>query len=330
MRLMVSALAFGVFAGSSLQAQYMISAHSGVVHYVEGKAYLNDTLVEPKFGKFPEIKENQELRTGEGRAEVLLTPGVFLRMSENSSVRMLSTRLTDTRVEILTGSAMVECDDAPKDNSVRLLYKGTSMFLVKHGLYRLDANQSRFQVYDGESILKSESGSLTLKSGKRSTLGGALIAENFNKRQGDELYIWSSHRSSYLAKANVASAMALRDSGSYTGAPSGSWSWNPMFGMFAFVPSSGTLYSSFGSSLWSPYTVGDYNSGYYYSGGRDSYSRGTSSYAASSGSPVGLANGAGRTSGGVGYSAPSTGGMSSGVHAGGGGVGRGAGAGRGR
>jgi hypothetical protein len=292
MRLLVSALAFGVLAGSSLHAQYVISAHSGLVQYVEGKAYLNDTLVEPKFGKFPEIKENQELRTGEGRAEVLLTPGVFLRMSENSSIRMLSTRLTDTRVEILTGSAMVECDDAPKDNAVTLLYKGATMLLVKHGLYRLDANQARFQVYDGESIVKSETGPLTLKSGKRTTLAGALIAENFDRRQGDELYIWSSQRSSYLAKANVASAMALRDSGSYSGAPSGSWSWNPMFGMFAFVPSSGTLYSSFGGSFWSPYTVGDYNTGYYYGGGRSSFSKGMSSYAASSGSQVGYASGA--------------------------------------
>ena len=328
MRLIVSALAFGVLAGSSLHAQYMISAHSGVVHYVEGKAYLNDTVVEPKFGKFPEIKENQELRTGEGRAEVLLTPGAFLRMSENSSIRMLSTRLTDTRVEILTGSAMVECDDSPKDNAVTLLYKGASMLLVKHGLYRLDANQTRFQVYDGESIVKGESGSLTLKTGKRATLAGALTAENFDRRQGDELYIWSSQRSSYLAKANVASAMALRDSGSYSGASSGNWSWNPMFGMFAFVPSSGTLYSSFGGSFWSPYTVGDYNSGYYYGGGRSSYSKGTSSFAPS-GSQVGYANGAGRASGG-GYSVPSAGGMGSGVHTGGGGVGRGAGAGRGR
>jgi hypothetical protein len=327
MRLLVFALVFTVFAGSCLYAQYMISAHSGVVHYVEGKAYINDTLVEPKFGKFLEIKENQELRTGEGRAEVLLTPGVFLRMSENSSIRMLSTRLTDTRVEILTGSVMVECDDAPKDNAVTLLYKGTSMLLVKHGLYRLDANQTRFQVYDGESIVKSETGPLTLKSGKRTALAGALIAENFDKRQGDELYIWSSQRSSYLAKANVASAMALRDSGNYSGT-SGSWSWNPMFGMFAFVPASGTLYSSFGGGFWSPYTVGDYNSGYYYGGGRSSYSKGMSSYTPS-GSQVGYASGAGRASGG-GYSAPSTGGMGSGVHTGGGGVGRGAGAGRGR
>lgn len=328
MRLFVSAVAFGVLAGSSLNAQYMISARSGVVHYVEGRAYLNDTVVEPKFGKFPEIKENQEFRTAEGRAEILLTPGVFLRMSENSSIRMVSTRLTDTRVEILSGSAMVESEDAPKDNPVRLFYKDASMLLVKHGLYRLDANRSTFWVYDGESIVKRESASLTLKSGKRTTLTGTLTAENFDKRQGDELYIWSSQRSSYLAKANVASAMALRDSGSYSGTSSGSWSWNPTFGMFAFVPSSGTLYSSFGGSFWSPYTVGDFNSGYYYGGGRSSYSRGTLSFTPS-GSQVGYANGAGRASGG-GYSAPSAGGIGSGVHTGMGGVGRGAGAGRGR
>ena len=174
MRLLVAALVFGVLAGSSLYAQYVISAHSGVVQYVEGKAYLNDALVEPKFGKFLEIGETQELRTEEGRTEILLTPGVFLRMSQNSSVRMVSTRLTDTRVEILTGSAMVERDDAPKDNSVMLLYKGTTMLLVKHGLYRLDADQARFQVYDGESIVKNESGQLTLKSGKRTALAGRV------------------------------------------------------------------------------------------------------------------------------------------------------------
>jgi len=94
-------------AGSAL-AQYVISTHSGVIQYVEGRAYLGDKPVEPKFGQFPDIKENQEFRTEEGRAEVLLTPGVFLRMGENSAIRMLSTHLTDTRVEVLSGSAVVE------------------------------------------------------------------------------------------------------------------------------------------------------------------------------------------------------------------------------
>lgn len=76
----VSALAGVVTYVAS--AQSVISAKSGVVHYVEGRAFLNDQLVETKFGEFPDLKENQVLRTEEGRAEVLLTPGVFLRVEK--------------------------------------------------------------------------------------------------------------------------------------------------------------------------------------------------------------------------------------------------------
>ncbi|MBZ5610609.1 MAG: hypothetical protein LAP38_20285 [Acidobacteriia bacterium] len=269
MRLIVG---LALLAVSSAYGQYVISAHSGVIQEIEGSAYLNDKAVSPKFGQFPDIKEGQVFRTEEGRAEILLTPGVFLRISENSSMQMVSNRLTDTRVELLGGSAMVECDDIPKDNSIMLLYKGSTMMLVKHGLYRVDSDPARFQVYDGEAIVKGESGQLTLKGGRQTGLGGALMAENFDKNNGDELYRWSVRRASYLAKANVSSATALRDSGGYYGGMGGlgGWQFNPLFGLFTFVPYSGIGYSPFGFGWWSPYTVGyyyPYGGGYYGGGG---------------------------------------------------------------
>jgi hypothetical protein len=273
MRLLVAGLAIGIVSAGSACAQYVISAHSGVIQYVEGHAYLNADPVEPKFGQFPDIKENQEFRTEEGRAEILLTPGVFLRLGENSSVRMLSSKLTDTRVEILNGSAIVECDDVPKDNSVWLVYKGTNMALVKHGLYRVDTNPARIRAYDGEAILQGDSGQLTLKGGKQTALDGVLMAEGFDKNDLDGLYRWSDRRAGYVAKANVSSAMSMQNSGygsgygstysgfglfgsGYSGFGSmGGWQWNPFFGMFSWVPYQGIGYSPFGYSLWSPYTV---------------------------------------------------------------------------
>ncbi len=257
-----------VLAASSAYGQFVISAHSGVIQLVDGRAYLDDKAVSPKFGQFPDIKEGQVFRTEEGRAEILLTPGVFLRMGENSSIRMVSSRLTDTRVEVLSGSAMVECDEIPKDNSILLQSKGSTMLLVKHGLYRVDAEPSRIQVYDGEAIVKGQSGQLTLKGGRQTALGGVLMAESFDKNSGDELYRWSSRRASYLAKANVSSAMAMRSSGgSYSGI--GSWQFNPLFGLFTFVPYNGIGYSPFGFGWWSPYTVIYYSpySGGYFGGG---------------------------------------------------------------
>ena len=214
MRASVAGLAIAVFAVGSAHAQYMISAHSGVIQYVEGTAYLNDNQVQPRAGEFPNIKENQVFRTSEGMAEVLLTPGVFLRMGENTSIQMVSSKLTDTRVEVLSGSAMVECDDFPKDNAVTLLVKGNEILLVKHGLYRVDADQGLFKVYDGEAIAKNESGQVTLHKGKQTLLTGALMAENFDPKADDELYRWSDRRSGYLAKANVSSANSIVSGGS--------------------------------------------------------------------------------------------------------------------
>jgi hypothetical protein len=274
-------VAVGILAVSSAYGQYMISARSGVIQYVEGSAYLNDNPVEPKVGQFPNIKENEVFRTTEGMAEVLLTPGVFLRMTENSSIRMVSNKLTDTRVEVLAGSAMVECEDLAKDNAITLLYKGSSMLLVKHGLYRVDADQGLFKVFDGEAIVKGDSGQLTLHKGKETALTGAFMAENFDTKADDDLYRWSDRRSGYLAKANISSANNLIGGGPSIGGFGGSsmsscggggamafglpWQFNPMFGMYTYVPCNGLAYSPFGYGFYSPYSV--WQAPYYGGGG---------------------------------------------------------------
>jgi hypothetical protein len=275
--LVLGTLAVGLAAGSAC-AQYVISAHAGVLQYVEGRAYLNDQVVEPKFGQFPDIKENQEFRTEEGRAEILLTPGVFLRLGENSSIRMLSTRLTDTKVEVLSGSAMIECNDVPKDNSIQAIYQGNAIRFEKQGLYRIDTEPARFRVFEGEAVVTDASGQLTLRSGKQTNLAGVLLAESFDRKDQDALYSWSDRRAAYVAQANVASASAVSGGGygGYGGYGSGlfgssglfgysglgygqsflgGWMFNPMFGMYTYMPYSGFGYSPFGYTYFSPATV---------------------------------------------------------------------------
>jgi hypothetical protein len=258
--------ALGLTAGSAF-AQYVISAHAGVVQYVEGIAYLNDQVVDPKFGQFPDIKENQEFRTAEGRAEVLLSPGVFLRLGEKSSIKMLSTHLTDVRVEVLTGSAVIECDDVPKDNSIEAVYKGSAVHFEKQGLYRIDTEPARLRVYEGEAVVHDATGQLTVKGGKQTNLDAVLQAESFDRKDTDSLYNWSDRRAAYVAKANYVSASTASTPYSYGGFggyssyagydPSflGGWMFNPVFGMYTFMPYSGFGYSPFGYTFYSPYTV---------------------------------------------------------------------------
>src|SRR5260370_41276182 len=88
-------------------AQSVISAHSGVVQYVEGDVSIDNQPIHPKFAQFPEVKPDQIIATDEGRVELLLTPGVFLRLAENSSVRMLSNSLSNTRLAMISVSSLV-------------------------------------------------------------------------------------------------------------------------------------------------------------------------------------------------------------------------------
>jgi hypothetical protein len=293
MRFLAAVGSLGVLVTGLACAQSVISTHSGVVQYLEGRAYLAGKPVEPKYGQFPGIKENQEFRTEDGRAEILLTPGVFVRLGENSAIRMLSTRLTDTRVEVLSGSAMIESNEMPKDNAIELVYKKDSIRLQKQGLYRLDTEPARFQVFEGEAVVTDPSGQLTLKSGKQANLAGVLMAENFDRKADDQdaLYLWSDRRASYVAQANVVSATAAGNS--YSGSGSGyngygfgglgyggfgynpaflgGWAFNPLFGMYTYLPYSGFGYSPFGYMYYSPATVAfapsNGGSGYSYGGG---------------------------------------------------------------
>src|ERR1700722_17913761 len=90
------AVFFGVFAAAvPAIAQSVISAHSGLIYYFDGFVYLDGQQLQPHLGKFPSVPQGTELRTGLGRAEVVLTPGVFLRVGDKSAIRMLSNDLAD-------------------------------------------------------------------------------------------------------------------------------------------------------------------------------------------------------------------------------------------
>ena len=236
-------------------AQSVISAHSGVIHYVEGDVTIDGTPVHPKFAEFPDVKAGQLVATAEGRAEILLTPGVFLRMAENSSVRMLSNSLADTRLQVVSGSALVEVGELLEHNAISFEASGSHMELAKKGLFRIDASPASLRVYEGQARVTSGSENLTARKGHQIDLDSAKLADTkFETKDTDAFYRWSSRRAEYVAAANVISARVTSNSSynsSFTNNP-GAWSWNPYFGMFTFLPASGVYWSPFGAPFYSP------------------------------------------------------------------------------
>ena len=149
---------------------YTISAKPGAVNYIEGHASINGQPVVDKDPRAKFLKANDTLSTDAGKAEVLLTPGVFLRVGDNSEIRMISPSLTDTQIEITRGEAMLEVDDLVKGNHLAIIDHGASITLVKNGLYRFTADvpptaavlEGKAQVYVGEKKVELGKGHETV------------------------------------------------------------------------------------------------------------------------------------------------------------------------
>ena len=244
------------------RAQEVVSAQSGTIHYSEGTVTVDGSPLHVRKAQFAALRPGQELRTADGRVEMLLTPGAFLRVSDHSAVRMVDNRLSDTRIEVLDGSVVAECDDLLKYNAITLTYSGNTIHLIKHGLYRIDTGPARLRVFEGQAVVESADGSLTLKHSKETALDGGLVAEKFNRKATDTFDIWDANRSALLASASAGASQSMLNSNASWN--SSGWYLNPYYGLYTYVPLGGVVYSpfgwydAFGWQFWSPSAMAVY------------------------------------------------------------------------
>lgn len=186
----------------SVYGQSVVSVRSGLINFSEGEVYLDNVPVEQKAGKYPEVRENVELRTEAGRAEVLLTPGMVLRVGADSDIRMLSASLIDTRVEFRRGSAIIEVSEDPDGTKARIIYRDYEIRFPKKGLFRINSMPREFQVFEGEAEITYLSEKATLTKNQKAALYGGLEAETLRRSITDGLDEWSMRRDSQLAADN--------------------------------------------------------------------------------------------------------------------------------
>src|SRR5689334_14903116 len=105
-----TAFALLMVCGTQAFGQSVLTARAGLLHYAEGNVLLDDKIAEVDLATFPSMKAGSVLKTTEGRAEVLLNPGVFLRLGENTTIKLVDGRLDDARVELIEGTAVLESD----------------------------------------------------------------------------------------------------------------------------------------------------------------------------------------------------------------------------
>jgi len=242
---------------------YTISAKPGAINYIEGNAFLNSNPVSDKGLKSTFLNANDTLSTDIGKAEVLLTPGVFLRLGENTQVRMISPSLENTQVEVNRGEVMLEATGLMKDNNLQIIDHGASIRITKNGLYRFSADDPpTAAVLDGKAEVLLAEEKINLKKGKQTILAQGLTAVKFDTKKQDDLYAWSNVRSEYEAAASyrVAQNASLGTYGAlgygFNAGYGPGWLWDAGFNSWAWLPGSGAFYSPFGYGFYSPGVIG--------------------------------------------------------------------------
>jgi len=198
------ALAATLIWAAAASGQFVISVMAGFIHQSEGEVFLEGEPIAPKPTDFLHAQERQRLRTGRGRAELMLTPGSFVRLGPDSELEMVSAGLLSARVRLHAGSMLVDLVDVFEESSIAVEAGEAEILLVKPGLYRFDASDqadASVQVIRGRARASvGEAEPRGVKGGRELRLVADAKPEKIGDQEPDELRHWSDGRSEVLGR----------------------------------------------------------------------------------------------------------------------------------
>lgn len=259
-------------AAAQNREKFIISARAGGINAVTGRAAVRAH----GSGDWQQVTSKDDLETGDvlstgfdGRVEMLLNPGSFLRIGENSEIELVDNSLENLDIHLVRGTAIVEVTGADDTELlINITTPHTRMAIVRRGLYRVNVvpgDATELIVRKGRVML--ERSHTKVKGGDKvifsdNSFSVAKLKKSDKKR--DDLEVWSKGRAETLAQANnrLSSRNVLTLMASYRsswwqsnfGGRNGFWLYDAIGGCYTFFPFAygwGSPYgTSYGSSLY--------------------------------------------------------------------------------
>jgi len=220
-------------------AQYLVSARAGLVNYTQGEVWrqTSSDVLSRRLAPHQHLDDGDAVLTREGRAEILLNPGSVLRLDRRTEVAFHHTDLPLVEFEIRTGTALLEATGLNREILLRGQTPHALFRITRSGLYRVDvrADATRLLVRNGELEVIVEGRAQKLKKGQRATVALARveIVKVPKSEPLDEFELWAKDRAEVLIAANR-SLTRHRHFG--YGLMASAWVFDPLLGIFTFVP----------------------------------------------------------------------------------------------
>jgi hypothetical protein len=263
-------LSLAAFGKAQNREKFVISAKAGGVNAISGRAE-----VRSKYGDewqllsiTDNLKTGDVIKTGaDGRIEMLLNPGSYLRIAEDSEFELTDDSLENLEVRLNKGTAIVEATGADgTELMINISTPHARMAIVKRGLYRVNVvpgDATELIVRKGRVLLdhsqtKVNSGNKVIFTSN--TFSVAKLGKP--DKQKDSLENWSKQRAETLAlanrripgrEANLFLASLNPWSYQFSFRSAGVWFFNPGIRCFTFLPFSfgwGSPYGGAYSGIW--------------------------------------------------------------------------------
>jgi hypothetical protein len=259
--------------------KFVISAKAGGINAVTGgaKVHLKGGADWQQLSVTDDLEAGDVVRTElGGRVEMLLNPGSYLRLGENTEFELVNNSLDKLELKLVRGTAIVEAtgtDDT--ELLINITTPHANFAIVRHGLYRLNVvpdDATELIVRKGRVMLNDSH--TKVKGGNKvifSATTGLSVAklQGAEKKDRDDTDQWSKQRAQELAKANqrisgrmLSTAFASFRTSDWMFANSlrtGVWFFNSRSRCYTFLP----FYYGWGSPYGDSYSLAIYNPFYW-------------------------------------------------------------------
>jgi hypothetical protein len=255
--------------------KFGISAKAGGVNAVSGRAEVRSAPGADwqLLNVTDDLRAGDCVRTGrDGLVEMLLNPGAYLRVAENSEFQLTNNSLEALEIKLIRGTGIIEATGSDDTElAINITTPHARMVIVRRGLYRvnvLPGTATELIVRKGRVLLadthtKIKSGNKVIFSSNTFSVARLDSAD----KKKDDLEAWSKARAGMLAQANqrisarsLNTFLSSRDSWSdrFSARASGVWFFNARYGCFTFLPFLFGWGSPYGSSYSSTYYFDPY------------------------------------------------------------------------
>ena len=235
-----------IFTSGNAQEKKYANESIARFSYITGNTYIQkaaDLEYEEGVVDMP-ISEGDRVGTTDGRAEIFLGLGNYIRLDKNTKIDFERFPKQDDRLfqfQVWSGNIYLSIRDLENEKDIEIHSSDVSVYLLDTGLYRIDVRadaETEIFVFNGLVEAAGESGSVLIKDEQRLEATEGYFTSrptSFFAASNDSFDRWSENRDSLIKQHLAKQYLPEGLDPSWSLYNYGLWHWSPLYSWYSIT-----------------------------------------------------------------------------------------------